>query len=135
MATHKVIIGAVLFPLTWLGVVVAGILMHARISAAFPSLPDVPVLTGIVLSLLSIVGAAHVLRYQAVARQAFENLRVRFLRRRRPGAIARTRAARAAIYDEIMQIAEELGLIVPGPSAETARASAAAPGRNPGEAD
>jgi hypothetical protein len=135
MATHKVILGAALFPLTWLGVIVAGILMHERLSGAFTWLPDVPVLTGIVLSLLSIVGAAHVLRYQAVARQAFENLRVRFLRKRRPAAIARTRAARAAIYDEIMRIANELGLIVPGPEAESARASAAGPEANPGEAD
>lgn len=137
MATHKVILGAVLFPLTWLGVIVAGILVHPRLSAAFPRLPDVPALTGIVLSLLSIVGAAHVLRYQAVARQAFENLRVRFLRKRRPEAIARTRASRAAIYDEIMRIATELGLIGPGPGQgpESAAASAAGPEGNPGEAD
>jgi len=112
IASTKLIAGIVLFPLTWIAVVVLGALAHVRIDESFSNLPDTPILTGVVLALAAIVGGAHVLRYQRLARQAWKNLRIRFRRRRERGVIEETLAMRAGIFDEIMQIAE--GLELPG---------------------
>jgi hypothetical protein len=112
VATQKILAGAVFFPLTWIGVVIAGAAAHEWSAARYEWLPDVPLLFGILLAVLSIIGAAHVLRYQLAARQAFKNLRVRFRRARQRRLIEAALAERAAIFDELMVLAE--GLQLPG---------------------
>jgi hypothetical protein len=112
LATQKILAGAVFFPLTWLGALFAGAAAHEWIVARYTWLPDRPILFGILLAALSIIGAAHVLRYQLAARQAFKNLRVRFRRARQRKLIEVALAERAAIFDELMVLAE--GLQLPG---------------------
>ena len=119
MASHKLIAGTIVFPLTWLGVVLIGAFAHARLAATYAWLPDLPILSGLALAALSIVGAIHILRYQARARQALKNFRVRFRRRKRSELIARMLAARAGIYDDVMQMAE--GLVLPEHEAATGK--------------
>lgn len=110
VATHKLIVGSVVFPLTWIAVIVFGAVAHAQFAGSLPWLWNWPILTGVALAALSIVGAAHMLRYQAAVRQALKNLRVRFRRRRQAEFIARMLEARADIYDDVMQMAEGLEL-------------------------
>ena len=112
IATIKLVAGIVLFPLTWIAVVPVGMLAHEWIGAGFPSLPDTPLVTGLVLAAAAIVGGAHALGYQRLARQAWKNLRIRFRRRMKRVVIVETLALRAGIFDDIMAIAE--GLDLPG---------------------
>ena len=112
IASHKLLVGAAVFPLTWLAVIPLGALAHGLIAARFPALPDMPIISGVILSLASIAGGLHALRYQHAARRAWKNLQVRFRRRRRRELIAETLDVRAGIFDEVMELAE--GLELPG---------------------
>jgi len=112
LATQKILAGAVFFPLTWIATVFIGAAAHEWAAARYPWLPDIPILFGIGLAVLSIIGAAHVLRYQTVARQTLKNLRVRFRRARQRGLIAKALAERSEIFDELMAQAD--GLVLPG---------------------
>lgn len=112
VATQKILAGAVFFPLTWLGVVISGMFLHEPIAARYQWLPDMPILFGVLLAILSVVGAMHALHYQAAARQSLKNLRVRFRRARRRDMINTALRERAEIFDETMRLAE--GLKLPG---------------------
>lgn len=111
-ATVKILAGAVLMPLTWAAVGVGAALSHAKLHAAFPSVPDAPVLSGVIAALVSLVGGAMALRYLRVARETARAVRVRLTRRRRWFAVARLKRERGLLYDALKGIAE--GLVLPG---------------------
>jgi len=112
VATQKIMTCAVAYPLTWIATIFIGAAAHERAAARLPWLPDIPILFGIGLAALSIIGAAHVLRYQSVARQTLKNLRVRFRRARLRDLIDVALRERAGIFDELM--AQAHGLVLPG---------------------
>jgi glycerol-3-phosphate O-acyltransferase/dihydroxyacetone phosphate acyltransferase len=109
-ATVKIVVGALLFPLTWVG---AGILAgwtHTQLHAAFPTIPDTPILAGVVVALLSAFGGAMAVRYLRVARETTRAVRVRLTRAMRTRTIARLRVERAEIHDALAGLSEELEL-------------------------
>jgi 1-acyl-sn-glycerol-3-phosphate acyltransferase len=112
VATIKVLVGLVLFPLTWAG---AGLLAAAgnqALGRLFPGLPSGPMIVGIAVALLGAVGGVAALRYLRVARQTWRAVRVRLTRRLRRAAIDRLRGERARIHDDLISISE--GLPLPG---------------------
>ncbi len=111
-ASWKALAGAVLFPLTWLGVGAAGFFGYEQLHASFPAVPEVPLLAGALLAGLSVAGGFLALRYLRVAAETARALRVRLTRRRRRQAVARLLAERAALYDALTEMAE--GLDLPG---------------------
>ena len=111
-ATVKLLVGALLFPLTWIGAGIVAAQSHAHLQAAYPALPDVPALSGIALALLAALGGAAAVRYLRVARETARAVRVRLTRALQRRAIARLRSERAELCDSVLALGE--GLELPG---------------------
>lgn len=111
-ATVKLLLGALLFPLTWVAVGILAARGNVWLQAALPGVPDVPVFSGVVMALLAAVGGMAGLRYLRVARETARAVRVRMLRRWRRREVERLRAEKARLFDAIMAMAT--GLELPG---------------------
>jgi 1-acyl-sn-glycerol-3-phosphate acyltransferase len=111
-ASLKLLAGAVLFPLAWIVAGVLAALGHIRLHAWFPTLPDTPVLAGVVTALLGAVGGAVAVRYGRLSRETLRAMRVRLRRRRRQQEVARLRLERSDLHDRLIRLAE--GLDLPG---------------------
>jgi len=104
-ATLKILVGAVLYPLTW---IVAGLLAargQLSLLEAYPAIPDVPVLAGITVATLSAAGGALFLKLRGLVLQSWRAARVRLTRRRRRNAVQRLRRERAELHDRIAEVA------------------------------
>ncbi|MBI5365558.1 MAG: 1-acyl-sn-glycerol-3-phosphate acyltransferase [Planctomycetes bacterium] len=111
-ATIKLLVGALAFPLTWVGAGVLGALAHRRLHALFPSIPGDPWLAGGLVVVLSLLGGAVAVGYFEAASRTLRGLRVRLTRFSRRAAIVRLRAERAALCDAIVGLGA--GLELPG---------------------
>ncbi|MBI2376323.1 MAG: 1-acyl-sn-glycerol-3-phosphate acyltransferase [Deltaproteobacteria bacterium] len=112
VATIKLLLGAIAFPATWAIAALVGAIFHAPLHAAFPGLPDHPVLVASVVGVLAAIGGMAALRYLNVSATTMRAIRTRLTRRRRREAIRRLRAERARLFDEIARMGE--GLELPG---------------------
>ncbi len=111
-ATVKVLVGALLFPLTWaIAGVIAGF-THARLHDLYPAIPDNFVTAGITVGLLGFLGGAASIRYLRLARETVRSVRVRLTRSRRALTIARLKLDRAELFEALMGMGE--GLKLPG---------------------
>ena len=111
-ASFKVLVGALLFPLTWLLVAVLVGWGQTLLHAAYPAIPEAPLLSGVLAFILSAVGGAVALQYLRLARETARAIRVRLTRSRRTRSIERLRRERAEIHERVMELAE--GLDLPG---------------------
>lgn len=111
-ATVKLLVGAVLFPLTWTTVGIIAAHGNLWMRAALPGVPDAPWITGLSMAALAAIGGAVGIRYLEVARETARAARVRMLRGRRRRELARLRGERRALFDDIMALA--VGLELPG---------------------
>lgn len=105
-ATVKLVLGLVLYPLTWLVVAVLAGLGHHQLHLGFPRIPDAPISAGLVAALLSALGGAAALRYWVVARETARAVRVRMTRTRATRSVAQLRRERAQIYDALAELTE-----------------------------
>ncbi len=103
-ATVKLVLGMLLYPLTWLAVAVLAGLGHQELHAGFPRIPDAPVSAGVLAATLSAVGGAAALRYWVVARETARAVRVRLTRARAVRSVAQLRRDRAQIYDALADL-------------------------------
>lgn len=105
-ATLKLLVGLVLFPLTW--VVVGGLtgLGVWELHVVFPRVPDTPILGGVTVALLGAVGGMAALRYWRFAREVARAVRVRFTRRRFRSSVTRLRERRRSLHDRLMDVAQ-----------------------------
>lgn len=124
-ASIKLLVGAVAFPLTWLVVALLVGWGQTRLHALYPTIPNAPILTGVVAFVLSGLGGVVALQYQRLAQETMRSLRVRFTRSRRSDTIRRLQAERARLFDRLMQLAE--GLDLPGRVATDGRVLAKEP--------
>lgn len=118
-ATVKILVGALLFPLTW---VAAGLLAawgHRALHAQFPSIPDHAVLAGLLVGLLGAVGGAVAVRYRRVSWETARALRIRITKRTRGEAVARLLRERGVLHDAIAELAG--GMTLPGVIASDGR--------------
>jgi 1-acyl-sn-glycerol-3-phosphate acyltransferase len=118
-ATIKVVVGALLFPLSWAAAAVLAAWSHGALHAIDPSIPNTPLLAAFTVALLAAVGGAAALRYLRVARETARAVRVRLTRQLQQKAIARLRQERADLHDAILAFAE--GLELPGDVAPDGR--------------
>ncbi len=118
-ATVKILVGALLFPLTWLAAGALAAWGHGLLHAEFPSIPDQPLLAGLVVALLGATGGAVAVRYRRVSLETLRALRIRVTRRTRSEAVERLRQERAVLHDAITELAE--GLDLPGVIASDGR--------------
>ncbi len=118
-ATVKLLVGVVLFPLTWLLASVTAFWAHAQLHAAVPTIPDIPIVAGLTLGATAALGGAVAVRYLRFARETVRALRVRFTRRLRRAAIERLRAERATLHDALIAFSQDIEL--PGEVLEDGR--------------
>lgn len=111
-ATVKLLVGALLFPLSWIAAGIVAAQSHMHLQAAYPALPDVPALSGMALGLLAALGGAAAVRYLRVARETARAVRVRLTRALQRRAIAHLRSERAELCDAVLALGE--GLELPG---------------------
>ncbi len=112
VATIKILLGGLLFPLTWAIAAAAGVFAHNQVHALFPQIPDRPILAGLSMVLLAIIGGAVALRYLHLAQDTLTAVRVRLTRARRKSNIALALVERKDLHDALLQMSE--GLDLPG---------------------
>jgi 1-acyl-sn-glycerol-3-phosphate acyltransferase len=111
-ATIKILIGALLFPLSWALAGAVAYFAHAHLIASYPALPAQPIALAVTVALLSAVGGAVALRYLHLAAETARAVRVRLTRVRRRAAVERLLNERGMIYEALMAMSE--GLALPG---------------------
>ncbi|MEC7524009.1 MAG: 1-acyl-sn-glycerol-3-phosphate acyltransferase [Myxococcota bacterium] len=111
-ASIKVLVGAVLFPLTWIGLGVAAGVGHAMAHEMYGGIPDTPIAAGLLVTSLSFLGGAIALRYVRLARETARAVRVRLTRERRRMTVARLQVDRSELHDGLVALAR--GLELPG---------------------
>lgn len=112
VATIKLLLGAVLFPATWLLLGLFAGWGQGFVHDLYPEIPHLPWLTGAVAFLLSALGGALVVVWGRVSRRFGRGLVVLGKRRIARAAIRRRLAERAAIFDAASALAA--GLDLPG---------------------
>ncbi|MDX1420153.1 MAG: 1-acyl-sn-glycerol-3-phosphate acyltransferase [Rubricoccaceae bacterium] len=110
VATVKILVGFLLYPLAWLGVGVATALLWPRLHALVPALPDLPLLAGLVAALLAFASGVLVVNYVALARETARAVRARLAHRRRRDVVAALRRTRADLHDRFVALGEGLDL-------------------------
>lgn len=112
VASLKLLVGAVLFPLGW---VVLGVLAargHGAIADLYPDARGIPWATGLLAVALSALGGALVLAYGRISRRWGRALVVRWRRATRRRDVASLLAERASLADAAASLSE--GLELPG---------------------
>ncbi|MFT5683620.1 MAG: 1-acyl-sn-glycerol-3-phosphate acyltransferase [Myxococcota bacterium] len=106
----KLMFGVIAFPATWIAAGIGAGLAHQWLHGLFSRIPNTPILAGLVVVLLAIVGGMVALRYIRLARETGRAVRIRLTRARRKIALARLRVERSELYDAIMMLVGDLDL-------------------------
>lgn len=107
LATLKILFGAALFPLVWIGAGVAAAFGWVELHEAFPRLPAHPAWTGAAVAALAAAGGVLSVRYVHVARLTWRALRIRLTRFANRDQLRRLLRERAELFDAMMQLALE----------------------------
>jgi len=118
-ATIKLLLGASVFPLTWLALsclVGWGVI---NLHGLYSQVPDAPWLAGAMTFLLCSVGGWLAVRYARIAAETYRALHVRLTRTRRRRFVERLARERAALFEAASTLSE--GLDLPGAVAADGR--------------
>lgn len=110
-ATVKLLLGMLLYPLTWIAVGVVAGYGHHQLHLGFPRIPDAPISAGVIAATLSAIGGATALRYWVVARETARAVRVRLTRARAIRSVGQLRRDRALIYDGFSELLENTSAV------------------------
>ena len=110
VASLKLLIGAVVFPLAWVGAGILGYRASQQLHTAFPAIPDQPWLASTITVAIVLLSGIASLRYVRAARETWRATRVRLTRSLAIRSVARLRRERAAICDRFEEMARELNL-------------------------
>ncbi len=116
-ATVKILVGFVLYPLAWVAAGVLAALAQAGLRSVLPGLPEAPLVTGLLVTVLAFASGALVLKSVGWERLTRQRLRAYVARRRRGEVIADLRALRASLHDRFLALGE--GLDLPGDVTDT----------------
>jgi hypothetical protein len=108
----KVMLGVVLFPLTWLAVGLGIGFARPEFWTAYPWTPQTPILAAAAVMLLCLLSAALALRYHRLAAELLRNLRTLRARSSRFATVERLREMRSKLFDRTIGLAA--GLDLPG---------------------
>ena len=106
----KLMFGVVAFPVTWIAAGVGAGMAHQWLHSLFPNIPNTPILAGLTVVFLAVVGGMVALRYMRLARETGRAVRVRLTRARRKIALGRMKVERSELYDAIMMLVGDLDL-------------------------
>ncbi len=110
VATVKIFGGIVFFPLAWLTAGLLAGLGVVRLTRVMPDLPDTPVLVGLAVVALSVIGGVAALLYSEIAVGAWQAVKVRIARWRHHHQLDGLRVRRAALHDRFLHLADGLDL-------------------------
>jgi 1-acyl-sn-glycerol-3-phosphate acyltransferase len=112
-ASIKLLVGGLVFPLTWIGLGVATALGHLSLLERYPGIPHAPILAGTTVVLLAFIGGAIALRYLRLVRETARALRVRLTRHRRKLSVAHLLHERDDLHDALLRMEGEAEMLVP----------------------
>ncbi len=118
-ATIKLLLGASVFPLTWLALSLLVGWGVINLHGIYPQIPDRPWLAGTVTFLLCSVGGWLAVRYARIAAETYRALHVRLTRARRRRFVERLARERAALFEAATALSD--GLDLPGAVAPDGR--------------
>ena len=107
-ASIKLLVGAIVFPLTWLLVALLVAWGESTLAAAYPFVPYAPVLTGVVAFVLSAFGGVLALQFRQIATETLRSLRVRITLTRRKRAVQRLLKERSYLFEQFVMLDREL---------------------------
>lgn len=107
-ASIKLLVGALLFPLTWLLAAVLVAWGGSTLAAAYPEVPYSSVLTAIVAFALSAFGGVLVLHFRQLANGLVHTLRVRFTLTRRRHAVEWLLEERSSLFERFLDLDRKL---------------------------
>ena len=107
-ATLKILVGAFVFPLTWLLVAWLVGWGEGLLAESYPQIAQRPVLTGLIAFLLSALGGLLALQYGQIATATWRSLRVHLTRARRKKAVEALLDIRSRIFDEFLELDRKL---------------------------
>ena len=110
VASLKLMIGAAVFPLTWVGAGILGYRASQQLHAVFPAIPDRPWLASTATVAVVLLGGIASIRYLRAVRETWRAIRVRLTRARAVRSVVRLRRKRAAIYERFEEMARDLDL-------------------------
>lgn len=109
-ASLKILIGAVLYPLSWTAVGLLTAWGQINLHESYPAIPDTPVLAGATVALLGAAGGALLLKFRKLVLESWRAARVRLTRRRRWYTVKRLLMERSDLYDLLATVAEGHGV-------------------------
>jgi 1-acyl-sn-glycerol-3-phosphate acyltransferase len=112
-ASIKLLVGGLLFPLTWIAVGVLTGLGHLSLMERYPGLPEAPILAGVAMASLAFAGGAIALRYLRLVRETWRALRVRLTRHRRKLSVAHLLHERDELHDLLIALEGDEEVLVP----------------------
>ncbi len=118
-ASVKVLVGTIVFPLTWLVVALLVAWGQTRLHTLYPQIPNAPVITALFAFLLSALGGVVALMYQRWVSRTMRSIRVRLTQARRSDSIRRLKEERSRLFDRLMELST--GLELPGEVAPDGR--------------
>jgi len=107
-ASIKLLVGALLFPLTWLLVALLVAWGQSALVAAYPRIPYAPVLTGIVAFVLSAFGGILAMQFRQLATETLRTLRVRLTLHRRSLSVEWLLEERQSLFDRFIALDRKL---------------------------
>jgi glycerol-3-phosphate O-acyltransferase/dihydroxyacetone phosphate acyltransferase len=107
-ATLKILVGAFVFPLTWLLVAWLVGWGEGLLADSYPRISLSPILTGVVAFVLSALGGLLALQYRQIATRTWRTLRLQLTRARRKEAIRSLLEIRSRIFDEFLELDRKL---------------------------
>lgn len=103
-ASIKLLVGSVVFPLTWLVAAILAAWGGNLIAAGYPRIHYSPFLTGVLAFGLSWFGGLLVLHFRQIASEVSRTLGVRFTLSRRRHAVRELLAQRASLYERFLAL-------------------------------
>ena len=107
-ASIKLLVGAVLFPFTWLLVAWLVAWGGGILAAGYPEIPYSPTLTAVVALVLSAFGGVLALQFRQLASDTLRSLRVRLTLTRRKHAVEWLRQERSSLFDRFLALDRKL---------------------------
>lgn len=113
-ATLKILVGAMVFPLTWLLVAWLVGWGEGVLADLYPEIPRARVVTGLIAFILSAFGGMLALQYRQIAAETYRTIRVHFTLARRKKAITTLLEMRSRLFDEFLALDKKLMSSTPG---------------------
>jgi hypothetical protein len=110
VATIKLLLGALLFPASWIALGFLAARGQSALADRFPGMPRLPWATGLAAVAIAAAGGFLVLAYDRLSRRWGRALLVRAKRRLLRRWVDRLRAERAAIFDDATALSARLDL-------------------------